>query len=217
MGLEETRDTKQRILDAAEELFADRGFSVSMRNLTSQAGVNLAAVNYHFGSKESLIEAVFARRLGPLNRERLAALDAIEADGSPAGPAVERIVECFVGPALRMRHNPAFGGEVFMRLLGQALSRPPSTIREMFIQQFREVFVRFSAALRQALPDLPPDELTWRFLFMVGSMAHTMAMSYDIQRMSSGRCDPDDVEGTIRRLVPFVCAGLSSPPTEPEG
>ena len=70
------------------------------------------------------------------------------------------------------------------------------------------------AALKEALPELPPDELIWRFLFMVGAMAHTMALSDDVHRMSGGACDPGDVEGTIRRLVPFLCAGLSSPVTQ---
>lgn len=213
MATETTRDTKQRILDAAERLFADQGFSASMRQVTADAGVNLAAVHYHFGSKEALIEAVFARRLGPLNRQRLQALDALEGEAGSAPPPLERIVEAFVGPALRMAHRPEFGGEVFMRLLGHTLSRPHSTIREMFTSQFREVFMRFSAVLRRALPTLPQDELVWRFLFMVGAMAHTMALADDIGRMSGGKCDPSDVEGTIARLVPFVCAGLRCPAT----
>jgi AcrR family transcriptional regulator len=211
MSTEETRDTKERILDAAEALFADQGFSASMRNVTTEAGANLAAVNYHFGSKEALIEAVFSRRLGPLNRQRLKELDAAEAASESGLATLEDIVEAFVGPALRIPSDPAFGGEVFMRLLGHTMSRPHGKIREMFTEQFREVFTRFSGALRGALPALPPDELVWRFLFMVGSMAHTMAMSDDIHRMSGGVCDSADVEGTIRRLVPFLCAGLRSP------
>ena len=211
VSVENGRDTKQRILDAAERLFADRGFSASMRQVTREADANLAAVHYHFGSKEALIEAVFARRLGPLNRRRLEALDKVEAVAGGDTPELERIVEAFVGPALRMAHNPAFGGEVFMRLLGHTLSRPHGTVRDMFTSQFREVFSRFSEVLRRALPELPPDELVWRFLFMVGAMAHTMALSDDVGRMSGGLCDPEDVEGAIARLVPFVCAGLRSP------
>ena len=103
--------TTERILDTAEELFAEQGFSTSLRNITADAGVNLAAVNYHFGSKEALIQAVFTRRLGPLNAERLRLLDAIEAHGWNDG-ALESILEAFIGPALRMSHDPK--GATFM-------------------------------------------------------------------------------------------------------
>ena len=94
--------TAERILDAAEELFADLGFdATSTRAITTRAGVNLAAVNYHYGSKDALIEAVFARRLVPLNRERLELLDRVEARAGAGGPAVESIVEAFVRPPMR--------------------------------------------------------------------------------------------------------------------
>ena len=198
-------DTKERILDAAEPLFADHGFAAtSMRSITARAEVNLAAVNYHFGSKEALIDAVFTRRLHPLNEERLERLAQVEAESSDQAPSLEQIVESFVGPALRLGHDQP----VFMRLLGHALSEP--SVREMFTEQFREVFQRFSVALKRALPSLPPEELVWRFLFMVGAMAYSMAMACDINRMSHGLCKSDDVEATLRRLVPFLAAGMRS-------
>ncbi len=198
-------DTKERILDAAEPLFADHGFAAtSMRSITARAEVNLAAVNYHFGSKEALIDAVFTRRLHPLNEERLERLAQVEVESSDQAPSLEQIVESFVGPALRLGHDQP----VFMRLLGHALSEP--SVREMFTEQFREVFQRFSVALKRALPSLPPEELVWRFLFMVGAMAYSMAMACDINRMSHGLCKSDDVEATLRRLVPFLAAGMRS-------
>jgi len=206
---EAQRDTKERILDAAEKSFAEEGFGASYRTITSGAGVNLAAVNYHFGSKEALIGAVFARRLGPLNAERLRLLDEQEA----SGPTLERIVEAFAGPALRMSHNPQ--GAVFMRLFGYTLSQRSDTILRMFHDQFREVVDRFSAALGRALPDLPREEIFWRLLFMVGAMAHTMALSDKLPVISGGICDATDVEGTIGRLVAFVSAGLRAPVATP--
>jgi AcrR family transcriptional regulator len=212
------RDTKERILDAAEELFSEQGFSAtSLRTITSRADVNLAAVNYHFGSKESLIEAVFERRISPLNRERLQLLDALERSTGYDDRSLERIVEAFIGPALRLPTQHEVRGELFTQLLGQAMTQPP--IREMFTEQFREVFDRFSSALHQALPDLPGAEVMWRFLFMVGAMAHTMMLGDELRRFSGGRCETTDVEATIQRLVPFLAAGLraSSPVVEASG
>ena len=201
-------DTKGRILDAAEALFAEHGFAAtSLRSITASAGVNLAAVHYHFGSKESLVEAVFARRLGPLNAERLRLLDRVEK--SESNPALEEIVEAFLGPPMRMSRDP--GGAVFMRLFGHTLSQRDDRIRRLFANQFREVLARFSAALGRALPDLPAEEIFWRMLFTVGSMAHTMALSDKLPEITEGVCRVTGVETTIQRLVPFVAAGLRAP------
>ena len=218
MTVAETRDTKERILDAAEILFAEKGFAAtSLRNITTAAGANLAAVNYHFGSKDTLIESVFSRRLEPLNRERLALLDEIERQADD-DRLVERIVEAFIGPPLRMSHDPRRGGVVFMRLLGHAMNQPKRKIRKLLFGQFREVAQRFGAALQSARPELPAAEVLWRLIFMAGSMAHTMALSDEIGEMSNGVCDPTDVETTIQRLVPFLSAAIrTSEPSLSQG
>jgi AcrR family transcriptional regulator len=200
--------TVDRILDAAEHQFAERGFATSLRNITAAAEVNLAAVNYHFGSKDGLIRAVFARRLGPLNRERLRLLDEIESRDADSTP-LESIVEAFIGPAIRMSHDPQ--GAVFMRLFGHTLSQRDNRIMDLFTDQFREVVERFTTALGRALPHLERSEVFWRMLFMVGSMAHTMSLSDKLPDISCGVCEAADVEATIRRLVPFVAAGLRAP------
>ena len=215
MRAHDQRDTKDRILDAAERLFADHGFgATSMRAITSDAEVNLAAINYHFGTKEALIEAVFARRLGPLNRERLAALDRV--DAMPAtDQTAERVIEAFVGPAFRMRMRPEFGGETFMRLLGQTLGQPRGPIRDIFTHQFDEIIRRFTSTLGRVRPDLAAEEILWRFLFMIGSMAHVMSMGDEVFAMC-GKCgSTHDMESVVGRLVPFLAAGLRSP--APEG
>lgn len=203
-----TVPTRDRILDAAEELFAEQGFASSLRNITSNAGVNLAAVNYHFGSKEALIEELFARRIGPLNEERLELL--ARADG------LEEIVEAFVGPALRMSHDPR--GAIFMRLFGHTMSQRDDRILRMFTDQFRVIVERFSAALARALPHVEREEILWRILFMVGSMAHTMALSDKFPSISGGVCQAADVETTLRRLVPFLAGGMrAAAPTRNSG
>jgi len=207
------RDTKERILDAAELLFAELGFAdTSLRRITQQAGVNLAAVNYHFGSKEALIEAVMARRLGPLNRTRLDMLDRIELEAGDAAPPLARVLDAFVGPPLRLKEAAGETGEIFMRLMGHALNQPNARIVNLVTGQFIEVLRRFSDALVRALPELPREEVLWRMLFSVGVMTHTMVMARHIEQLSRGQLDPSDAEKLIRRMVPFLTAGFASPP-----
>lgn len=204
-------DTKERILDAAELLFAEQGFAAtSLRAITSSAEVNLAAVNYHFGSKEALVAAVFSRRLDPINRARLAWLDRLE---QRPQLEVEEILEAFLDPPLRVSQDPDQGESLLhvAQMIGHATSRPDPALRELLLNQFDEVVNRFTAALGRALPELEPAELLWRFLFMIGSMAHTMAMSSDIQHLSKGVCDPREVDGLIASMVAFNAAGFRSP------
>src|SRR5512145_2409687 len=125
-------ETRTRILDAAEELFMLHGFEgTSMRQLTSKAGVNLAAVNYHFGSKDALIEAVFRRRLDPINAARIAALERLEAEAGGRPLAPEVVIRAFVGESLRMIEDARGGGRNFIRLLGRTYTDPSKEIRAL--------------------------------------------------------------------------------------
>ena len=207
-------DTRERLLDAAEGLFAERGIgATSLRTITAQAEANLASVNYHFGSKEELIKEVFARRVQPINAERLRLLDECETSAGPEGPSLECIIKAFIGPALRLRQDPDGGGEPFLCLMGRIYSEPIQ-VRQTIFALFDEVIRRFPAAVRRILPDLPVDELMWRLHFMVGAMAQTAMASETIKELTGGLCDPSDVEGTIERLTGFVVAGLRAPATE---
>jgi AcrR family transcriptional regulator len=205
--------TRDRILNAAEELFMQHGFeATSMRMITAEAKVNLAAVNYHFGSKEGLIEEVFSRRLTGLNAERLRLLDAleVEAAGRPLPP--ERIIEAFFGVALRLSQDVEHGGRTFVRLLGRAYTEPARFIRDYLAEQYAEVLARFKKALVRSLPHIPTDELIWRMHFMFGTMSYTIAGTDALQLIAS--CEPresDDVEAVLRRAMPFLVAGLTAP------
>jgi len=208
----EAPSTKERILDAAERLFAERGFAAtSLRTITAAARVNLAAVNYHFHSKEALIRAVFARRLGPVNQQRLQLLEACQARAGKGPPRLEEVLEAFFGPALRLGRGLAQSGINFQRLMGRMYGEPGEHFRSMLQEQFKEVAMRFGEALRKALPALPPVELYWRVHFMIGAMAHTLTGVDYLPLFSEGQCDPSDVEGTVRRLVSFLAAGLRAP------
>jgi AcrR family transcriptional regulator len=204
--------TKARILDAAERLFSEHGFAgTSVRAITAEADANLAAVHYHFGSKDAVIRAVFARRLEPLNEERLELLDAAEAKAGGRPVPLRTILEAFIGPVLRLRRDPARGGARFMCLMGRTFTESGDLILSIFREQFGPVAKRFTAALHKTLPELPPEELFWRMHFMIGAMAHTMADTFRLKMLSRGACDASDTEAVLARLVAFAAAGMQAP------
>jgi AcrR family transcriptional regulator len=199
--------TRTRILDAAEELFMQHGFEgTSMRQLTARAGVNLAAVNYHFGSKDALIEAVFRRRLDPMNAARLAALERLE------HPSAESIIRAFIGPSLRLIEDAKGGGRNFIRLLGRTYTEPAKRLRALIGQMYAPTMERYKAALQRELPQMPADELVWRMHFMFGTLAYTLAATDTVQLIAG--CKPEDrydAELLEERLTAFLLAGLMAP------
>ena len=205
-------DTCARILDAAELLFMQHGFeATSMRMITGEAGVNLAAINYHFGGKEALVQEVFRRRLTWLNQERLRALDAFEAQAGGAPLKPHHIVEAFFGVALRMAADTAGGGHVFMRLLGRTYTEPTEFVRKFLAEEYAAVVTRFKAALIKALPDVPREEILWRFHFMLGAMSYAISGTDALQLVAGSRLNENDPEALARRLMPFLLGGLRAP------
>ncbi len=203
------RNTKATIMDAAEALFAEYGYeATSLRSITSAAKVNLAAVNYHFGGKETLLEAIYARRITPMNEERLQCLSALEEQHEVI--PVESIVYVFVEPALKLSRDK--DKSHFIALLGRSYLEPTPVIQGKVRQMFDEVAERFKAAFTRSLPNVPPKELYWRMHFMVGVLAYCMAGN-DMMRMiaSSHITESNDPELLIQRLVVFVCQGMLAP------
>jgi AcrR family transcriptional regulator len=205
----EPTSTKDRILDAAERLFAERGFAdTSLRRITAAAGANIASVNYYFQSKEALIHAVFSRRLVPINRERLELLDGVEARGRP--PSVEDVLRAFLEPVIRAQQIDDLTN--FGRLMGRMYADPSDTFfARMFREEFAEVRVRFTAAFRRAMPELPPEEMYWRLHFTIAVMAHTLGGLHQIRTISDGACDISDRGAILERLVAFLAAGFRAP------
>lgn len=204
-------ETRNRILDAAEELFVEHGLdATSMRMITTKAGVNLAAVNYHFGSKGSLIQEVFQRRLTDLNRARLAALDALEqqAGGAPIKPS--KVVEGFFGPALAMACDTEHGGRTFMQLLGRTYTEPNAFVRQFLAEEYAEVLDRFLGALYRSLPGVPHEEILWRFHFMMGATSYAIAGT-DALQLFAGKFDDADPSRLMPRLMSFLLGGLRAP------
>ena len=206
-------ETRTRILDAAKELFMQHGFEgTSMRLLTAKAGANLAAVNYHFGSKDALVEAVFRRRLDPMNTARIAELDRLEKDAAGRAPSPQQIIGAFVGASLRMIEDSKNGGRNFIRLLGRTYTDPQKHIRSLIGQLYAPAMERFKAAFERSLPQMPRDELIWRMHFMFGTLAYTLAATDTVQLIAG--CKPEDrydARLLEARLSAFLQAGLLAP------
>lgn len=192
--------TRQRILDAAERLFSEHGINgVSLRTITAAAGANSAAANYHFGSKQGLVEAVFARHASGIATERRALLDDCRAaPGRP--PLLEQIVAAFLEPSMRGQH----GGTTFARLRARMIAESTDDTRRLYARYFDDSSGRFLTALREALPELPAHDLHWRFHIMLGTMVYTLANPGRIQILTDGACDPSDTDEALDYLVPML-------------
>ena len=195
-------DTEVKILDAAERLFSEQGYAAtSLRHIIGEAGVNLAAIHYHFGSKEDLLDQLIARRAAPVNEERLALLDRVEAEASPAAPSVENILGAFLEPPLRrIRVNPS-AVRLMGRMYGEGLM---PMIAE---RHFKTVAMRFLASFGKALPELSENQLKLRLQFMVGAMAHSIIAL----PVTSVACAEYDAESLTQELVAFLSGGLRAP------
>src|SRR5581483_8261607 len=176
--------TKDRILDAAERLFAREGLeATSLRAITAEANVNLAAVNYHFHSKDALIRAVIRRRIGPVNEKRLAMLDECEAAAGDGPLPLDSVIDAFVRPVLEISRSHA---REFGPLMGRMYAEPSAFIERIYNEHLEDVVRRFVIAFKRALPDLPEVELLWRLHFSIGVMAHTMGAASLLAYLSKG-------------------------------
>lgn len=208
-------DTRKLILDAAERLFMEQGYeATSTRMVTTAAKVNLAAVNYHFGSKEGLMQAVLRRRLQYLNEQRLRVLDEAEAKaaGQPLKPS--QIVDGFFGTLLRMAQDENAGGRTFLRLIGRSMSEPASFIRTLLASEYADVMDRYKVALFRALPNVPQAEIVWRFHFMLGATSYAIAGTDALELVADLHSNEDpEIQASklLDRLMSFLLGGLRAP------
>ena len=203
-------ETKVRILDAAERLFAEQGLDVSIRSITDEAGVNLAAVNYHFQSKEALVDAVIARRFEPVTKQRFEMLDRVEAQAGGGSLPLEQVLEAFFAPVIQ---PSAPGLEHLTSLMGRMYSMPDDFLRRIFQVHLAPVAARFKDALARAVPELPEAERLLRLYFAVGAMVHVMNWSRVIPILSSGLVDPANTKNLLDQLIAFAAAGFRAPVT----
>ena len=204
---EPKQDTKERILDAAEQLFAEFGFSgTSLRAVTSSAGVNLAAVNYHFGSKQALLHAALGRRIAPVNEERLKWLERLETEAGERPLGVREILHSLFAPALG-----ALPESVARGIAGRIYAEPPSVAGPLMHELFAEVTGRYLAALERALPEVAPLEIRWRFNFVIGAMVQVLSGAAELAPMPGGLALAHDEQATLKRLLDFAEAGMCAP------
>ncbi|MBF8781103.1 TetR/AcrR family transcriptional regulator [Pseudomonas fulva] len=202
-------ETVERILDAAEQLFAERGFAeTSLRLITSKASVNLAAVNYHFGSKKALIQAVFSRFLGPFCATLERELERRQARADQR-PSLEELLEMLVEQALAVQPRSNNDLSIFMRLLGLAFSESQGHLRRYLEDMYGKVFRRYMSLVSEAAPRIPPLELFWRVHFMLGAAAFSMSGIKALRAISENDFGLDtSIEQVMRLMVPFLAAGM---------
>lgn len=206
-------DTKERILAAAERLIAERGFAAtSLRTVTAVAGVNLAAVHYHFGTKEALLQEVFRRRIAPVNEQRYERLAALEAarDGALS---VEDVLEAFLAPVVGLKHDLEGEGVVWSRFIGRVYAESPDVVEKLVSNQFADIGRRVVAALSRALPHLTAVEIFERLQFAIGMMTHTLTDLHRISMPEEFRGEQRDAEETLNHMVTFLAAAFRAPAT----
>jgi AcrR family transcriptional regulator len=207
------RDTRDRILDAAEKLFAQQDYDgTSLREITECAGANLAAVNYHFGAKKELYRAVLARRFRPINQSRLAQLDAAETQAGGQPVALRQLLDVFLRPMVTMKTSQGEGGpHPFVCLMNRHNAAPHPDMVEVFESEIAEVKRRFFAAFQRILPGIPPPVLGWRLGFVIGGILHAFARSQPARTADGAVIPHADSEVMFQDLLTLLEAGLRTP------
>lgn len=198
--------SKEDILDAAERLFARRGFDgTSMREIAQAAGVAQALLHYHFRTKEGLFEAMFQRRSGAINRIRLARLDQLMKAGTPA---IEDLVDALLRPTVEAGHDPARGGPTFANLILSTGFSAHDWQKGLIAASYDAMARRYIAAIRQALPGMTLADATWGYLFIIGAALTQMAPTGRADRLSDGATSDTDSEALLQRATAFAVGGL---------
>lgn len=202
------RPTPDRILDAAEQLFARRGFhGVSVRDITSEAGVDVALVNYHFGSKMDLYTEVLARRSQLLNQERIDLLEAARQAARPGPPPIEAVINAFTYPLLDRSTRGGAGWKSYFAIIAQ-LNNSHEFGGALMTPNFDPVVQIFIGALRESLPGANDRDIYWAYNFLSGALTLTFAETGRIDNLSHGLCRSSDLDSAHERLVPYVAAGF---------
>lgn len=196
--------TKDRILGAAEELFAQHGFAgTSLRQVTSRADVNIAAVNYHFGSKENLVNEVFRRRMDDMTSLRLSQLKtALEKHPGELQP----VLAAFVEPALAMSQD-RHGGGAFVRVVARAYAEKNDGLRKFLSDHYGHVLREFGKAIATCVPGLSKEELYWRLDFLAGALTYAMA-DFGLIKRPAEVAEAAHRERAARELIRFAEAGI---------
>jgi AcrR family transcriptional regulator len=202
------RTTKDKLMDAAEKLFARKGFyGATLRDITAAAGVDLALVTYHFGGKKQLFVAVIERRGQVLNEERRGRLAAARLIAAPGAPSTEAVVDAFLDPILHRLEHAGPGWHNYFSLIAY-VNNSPEWGRKLMGKTFDAVVREFIGAVMDSLPGSAPEDIFWGYNFLTGAMTLSLAETGRLDALSDGLCRSDDVAALKARLGPYVAAGL---------
>ena len=205
-------DSRDRILDAAERLFAEKGLrATTLREIGAAARANTGSIYFHFKAKDELMREVFRRRLVPLDAERLVRLEACERAAAPEPPALRDVLEALIEPLLRLTRGGDGGGLHFLGVLGRTYSEPDKEVIRMLQRDHGHTIERFHRALARALPELPAEALRLRFHFALGSVAHTLGSDITWRMLSGRRPAASAWRRVLAELLPFLVAGFEAP------
>ena len=205
-------DTRERLLDAAENLFAANGLEgVSVRAITTRAQANLAAIGYHFGSKDALIQEVIRRRYNWLSSVRMERLGHLEAKADSEVPSLEDVIDVLLLPVLNPFPDRPVDSARYRQFFSRVYSESPQFQKSIQIKGFRKTTERLVALLRRALPHLSDEDIYWRLHFSAGPLVSTLTHGNRLRVISNGLCDPDDINEAVNQLRGFICAGLAAP------
>jgi AcrR family transcriptional regulator len=200
---------KRKLLESAELLFAERGFeAVSVREIIRHAETNVAAINYHFGSRDSLIGLVVSRYLTPVNEERLARLETLERKWSGKAVPVEEVIDAMVRPLVGVVRKAALPERLCARLLGLIFALRGENLPAAIEEQARQVSERFTRMLGKSLVTVTPEELVWRQHFVTGALIHLLVNQDVLEQLSHGVSGAPAMEATLSRFIRFATAGL---------
>jgi len=210
--------TRVALMDAAERLFSQNGIEgTSVRDIVTEAGTNLAAINYHFGSKDQLALQVFARRIEPVNRRRLARLEELEKAAGSEDLKLTQILDALIRPVLEAEEQGVKNCDDLMRLLSRCFQEPNPEVQKFIEDQFAEVVRRFDAAILRLMPGLPAGDLFWRICFLHGALHHGLQTWLRFDQIPHAVFNPAAAKPTreelIQHLISFMAAGMTAPPT----
>lgn len=201
--------TKERLVLAAEKLFAEKGFhDVSLRDITKEAKANVASVNYYFSSKDALEDEVIVRHIGPVNDARMAALDTLrEQYGEEAIPSRE-VILAFMRPMIELMHSSSLRSDLFAKIMGRCMGDKGHAMPPQIEPQMKAVIGAFIQELLRALPQLTPETVLWRLHFSFGVVAHTLLFSERLSEFAGEELGDVTMDSSLERIIDYCEGGL---------
>ncbi len=204
-----SEETKRKIISAANALFAEKGFeAVSLREITALAGANVAAVNYHFGNKEQLIDEVIVQHVLPVIEERMRLLKDSKKSSNGKPISIESILNAFIRPFLTVMNNSGQSKALFCKLSGRCMSDRGGDLPARAVKEFVAMLKEFTHTLQETIPQLPAKVLLWRLHFSFGVVAHTLMYEERFHEITNGGCGTPNLETTLQRMIDFCQGGL---------